>query len=92
MKMGIFNLICYIPVNHFSVMSGRSSWVEPILSRGYGVLHAHGHKAVPPVRPKPTTPQSRVKHSTTELQRSMKMGKRIQIDKMNLTDFDPQSS
>ena len=30
----LFGLILYAPVNNFSVMSGRYSWVDPVLSRG----------------------------------------------------------
>ena len=29
----LFDLILYILVNNLSVMSGRSSWVEPVLSK-----------------------------------------------------------
>ena len=29
----LFDLILYIPVNNFSVMSGQPSWVEPVLSK-----------------------------------------------------------
>ena len=29
----LFNLILYVPVNIFSVMLDRSSWVEPVLSK-----------------------------------------------------------
>ena len=29
----LFDLILYIPVNNFSVMSGWSSWVETVLSK-----------------------------------------------------------
>ena len=29
----LFNLILYVWVNYFSVMSDRSSWVEPVLSK-----------------------------------------------------------
>ena len=36
--ISLFVLIPYVPVNNFSVMSDRSSWVEPVLSRGYSVL------------------------------------------------------
>ena len=35
----VIMLMLFIPVNNGSVMSGRFSfWVEPELSRGYGVL------------------------------------------------------
>ena len=34
----LFDLILYIPVNNYSVMSGRSSWVEPVLSKDKFVL------------------------------------------------------
>ena len=29
----LFDLILYVPVNNFSVMSDKSSWVEPVLSK-----------------------------------------------------------
>ena len=29
----LFDLILYVWVNNFSVMSDRSSWVEPVLSK-----------------------------------------------------------
>ena len=31
-------LILYVPVNHFSVMLDRSSWVEPVLGKNKCVL------------------------------------------------------
>ena len=34
----LFDLILYVPVNNFSVMSDRSSWVEPVLSKDKCVL------------------------------------------------------
>ena len=34
----LFDLILYIPVNNFSFMSGRSSLVEPVLSKDKCVL------------------------------------------------------
>ena len=35
----LFELLLYIPVNMFSVMSDGSSWVEPVLSKDKCVLH-----------------------------------------------------
>ena len=46
-----------------------SSWVEPVLCRGKSAF-SQEHNAVPLVRLKPATPQSRAKHSTTESPRS----------------------
>ena len=34
----LFDLIPYVPVNNFSVMSDGSSWVEPVLSKDQCVL------------------------------------------------------
>ena len=34
----LFDLNLYVPVNNFSVMSGLSSWVEPVLSKDECVL------------------------------------------------------
>ena len=55
-------LILYFPVNDFSVMSG---WVFlGCTSTKQGLMClALGHKAVMPVRLKPATPRSGVKHS-----------------------------
>ena len=61
----LVDLIPYIPVNIFSVMS---SWVEPVLRL---MCLAQGHNIVTPVRLKPATPLSQVKHSTTEALRSL---------------------
>ena len=48
----------------FESFQDRSSWVEPVLSRGKIKCLAQGYNAVPPVRLEPTTPQSWAKHST----------------------------
>ena len=66
----LFDLILYVPVNIFSVMSRRAFLVEPVLSFGLMSL-AQEHKAVTPARLKPAAHQSRVKHSTTEPLRSL---------------------
>ena len=34
----LFDLILFVPVNNFSVTSGWSSWVEPVLSKDKCVL------------------------------------------------------
>ena len=59
-----FNLIFYIPVNNFSVTSGRVflGWTSTKLGL---MCLAQGHNVVTPVRLKPAALQSRVKHSTT---------------------------
>ena len=64
--MLFFVLILNIQFNNFSVMSG---WFFLGSTRNKQRIKclAQGHNTVPPVRLKPTTPQSRVKHSTTEL-------------------------
>ena len=58
-------LILYIPVNSFSAMSGRVflGWTS---SKQVWMCLAQGHNTVTPVRFKSVTPQSGVKHSTTE--------------------------
>ena len=48
-----FDLLLYVPVNFYAVMSDWSSWVEPVLSND------QGHNAVTPVRLEPTTPRYR---------------------------------
>ena len=66
MQKLLFDLILYVPVNSFSVMSWQVylCWTSTKLRI---MCLAHGNKAVPPVRLHPTTIWSRVKHSTTEL-------------------------
>ena len=56
----LFDLILYVPVNNFSVMSGRVFLCRTSTKQGLMCL-AQGHNAVTPVMPR-----SRVKHSTTE--------------------------
>ena len=66
----LLDLTLYVPVNTFSVMSGRvfHGWT----SNKQGLMCiAQGHNAVSPVRLEPTSPRSRVKHSTTEALRSL---------------------
>ena len=54
------DLILYVPVNNFSVMSGQVL----VLSKDKCVLFKD--TIVTPLSLKPTAPQSRVKHTTTE--------------------------
>ena len=63
------DLILYIPISIFSVMLGRVflGWTR---TKQKIKCLAQGHNAVPLVRLEPATPQSRVKHSTTEPPRS----------------------
>ena len=68
-KMVLFDLFLYVPVNNFSVMSGM------VFLGGTGTKQclmclAQGHNTVTPVRPKPSFHRSRAKHSTTESLRS----------------------
>ena len=55
----------YIPVNNFSVMSGRVFLGLTSTKQGLMCL-AQGHNAVTAVRLKPASSLSQVKHSTTE--------------------------
>ena len=64
-----FDLILYVPVNNFLVMSGWVFLGSTGTKQGLMCL-AQGHKTVRPVRLETATPQSRVKHSTTEPLRS----------------------
>ena len=61
----LFTLFDYVPVNKFSVISG---WVFLVwISTKQGLMSlAQGHNKVTPVMLELATPQSRVKHSTTE--------------------------
>ena len=61
----LFDLILYIPVNNLSVMWVPSSCLNLGTKQELMCL-AQGHNALTPMRLEPTTPQSRVKHSTTE--------------------------
>ena len=61
----LFDLILYSPVNNFSVMSGLV-FLGLTGTKQRLMCLAQGSNAVMPVRLKPATPQSRVKHSTTE--------------------------
>ena len=61
----LFDLILYVSVNNFSVMSGGVFLGWTSTKQGLMCL-AQGYNAVPPVRLKPTMPRSRVKHNTTE--------------------------
>ena len=62
-KQCVFVLILYVPVNNFSVMSGCVLGCTNTKQRIKGLVQGHG--AAPLVCHKPTTPLSRVKHSTT---------------------------
>ena len=59
-----FDMILYVPVNKFSVMSGQFFLGLTSTKQGLMCL-AQGHNAVPPVRLELATPQSGVQHSTT---------------------------
>ena len=61
----LFDLILYVPVNNFSVMSGQVflGWIST--KQGLMCL-AQGRNAVTPVRLKTAIPRSRVKHFITE--------------------------
>ena len=59
------DLVLYVPVNNFSVMSERVFLGWTRTKEGLMCL-TQGHKAVTPVRLEPATPRSRVKHSNTE--------------------------
>ena len=61
----MFNLILYVPVNNFSVMSPQVFQGRDSIKQGL-MCHAQGHNAVTSVRLESATPRSRVKHSTTE--------------------------
>ena len=60
-------------VDMFSVMSGRVFPGQTSTKQRKKCL-AQGHNAVPPVELEPATPQSRIKHSTTEPPRSSSTG------------------
>ena len=62
-------LILYVPVNIFSVMSGRVFMCITSAKQGLMCL-AQGHNAV---RLKPAAPRSQVQHSTTEPLRSLEV-------------------
>ena len=51
----LFDLILYVPVNNFSVMSNRSSWVEPVL-RAEDQVSCAKTQPLPRVRPKHASP------------------------------------
>ena len=68
-RYSLFDLIPYVPVNTFSVIS---EWVFlgwTSTKQGLMCL-AQGHNTVTPVRLEPLTPRSQVKYSTTEPLRS----------------------
>ena len=62
----LFDLILYVPVNYFSVMSGRVFLGWTSTKQGLMCL-AQGHNTVTPVRLEPATSRSWVKHFTNEL-------------------------
>ena len=61
----LFDLILYILVNNFSVMLGQV-FLGCTSTKLRIKCHAQGHNAVSPVRLELETPQSQVKHSTSE--------------------------
>ena len=61
----LFDLILYVPVSNFSVVSGQVFLGLTSTKQGLMCL-AQGHNAVTPVRLEPATPRSRDMHSTTE--------------------------
>ena len=61
----LFDLILYVPVNNFSFMLGRVFLGWTSTKQGLMCL-AQGHNTMMSVRLQPITPQSWVKHSTTE--------------------------
>ena len=62
----LFDMILYVPVNNFLVMSERVG-LPGLNSTKQGLMClTQGHNALTPVRLKPTTPQSRIKHSSIE--------------------------
>ena len=63
----MFDVIFYVPVNNFSVMSGRVYLDWKSTKQGLMCL-AQGYNAVTRMRHEPATSRSRVKHSTTEAQ------------------------
>ena len=66
----LFDLILYVPVYSFSVMS---EWVFLVISTKQGLIClAQGHNAVMLVRLEPTAPRSGGNSSTTESLRSLK--------------------
>ena len=75
-KICLFDLILYVPSTIFQLYTDGSSWVEPVLSWDKCVL-LKDHNAVTPVRLEPAALRSRVKHSTTEPLRSLKINRRI---------------
>ena len=66
----MFDLILYVPVNNFSVMSGVI--FLHLTSTKLGLMRrAQGHNTVTLVSLEPATPWSQVKHSSTEPLRSL---------------------
>ena len=61
----LFDLILYVPVKSFPVMSGQVFLGLTSTKQRIKFL-AEGHNTVAPMRLLPTRPQSQVKHSTTE--------------------------
>ena len=55
MEIQSFDLILYVPINNFSVMSGRVFLGLTNIKQGFMCL-AQGHNAVTPLKLKPTTP------------------------------------
>ena len=69
----LFNLILYVQSTIFQLNRDGSFWVEPVLSFDKCVL-LKNHNTVTPVRLEPAATRSRVKHSTTEPLRYLKLG------------------
>ena len=64
----LFVLMLYIPVSNF-LSSWGISWVTfPVLNQYFAVDKglAQEHNTVPPLRPEPATPQSRVEQPSTK--------------------------
>ena len=68
----LFDLFLNVPSTIFQLNRDGSSWVEPVLSWDKCVL-PKDHNAVTPLRLELAASQSRVKHSTTEPLRSLKI-------------------
>ena len=68
----LFDFIFYVPINIFSVMSGLVFLGWTSTKQRIKCL-ADWNNSVPLVRLEPATPQSQVKHSTTESPRSLQL-------------------
>ena len=70
-RLFLFDLILYVPSTIFQLYRYGYSWVEPVQSWDKCFL-LKDHNAVKPIMLEPDTLRFRVKHSTTEPQRSLK--------------------